>query len=118
MDKRHGSNVVVRVQRLSQVVQIDGSAPIIFDRDYLCPNPLADVSHASAEYTVDTNDDFVATFEKIDEACLHADRTRRGENECQGVLRLEAIPQSLANFVHYSQKCGIKVSYCRLRQCP
>ncbi len=40
MNKCDGGYVAVRIQCLPQVVQIDRSAPIIFDRDHLCPNPL------------------------------------------------------------------------------
>ena len=75
MYERHQLRIRVGLERIFEFARIDGLTPVILDGD--CDTPAAQniFLHASAEHTIDTDDDLVTRLHEIDETGFHARRS-------------------------------------------
>ena len=117
MNESHGLGIRIGIQCIGDFLWIDRLAPGVFDDHGCAAEALHVLDHAAAEDPVTADDDLVARLDEIDEASLHADRTRSGNGEGQRVLGLEGIAEENLDLLHHLDESRIEVADGRPAQC-
>lgn len=105
-------------QGLGNLARLDNPPPGGLGPDDPGAAPGRDIGHASAEHAVDSDNDFVARLDQVDETKLHAGAASAADRKRQFVASQEDLAEHFFDLVHYPDEQGIKMAYQRLRHGP
>ena len=115
MDESQHLGIGMAFEGVLDPVGIDRLAPFGFHHNGGSAGTLDVFDHPATEHTIPADDHFIARGDGIDEAGLHADRTRAGHREGERVIGLVRVTQQGFQFLHHLDENRIEIADCGQR---